>query len=127
MADFKKTLTFMGLGPMPQIFSPFFLMGCPYWVSSRSVGGTLPGSFAALKLAYYLIDTGLAKKCSLQTLTNPLPSGRTLVTKKRWKIWGMRLSANEKTAVTPKPPLGKHLSDSANPIQNLFLFVKPLT
>ena len=36
------------------------------------------------------------------------------------KFLGIGLSANEKTAVTPKPPLGKHLSDSPQP--NILLF-----
>ena len=51
-------MRFYSYGAVLALSTPFFLWGRRRrkWVTSRSVGGALAGSFAALNLTHYLIE-----------------------------------------------------------------------
>ena len=108
LGRFLKKHPFLKLLLIPPIFPLFSNRGmlCWQWVSSRSVGGIWAGLFAALSLAYCLIEyykevrrtPDEPKSAAYRPKFNPQPAGCTSFRKNGQKIWGMRPSAPEKNA-----------------------------
>ena len=111
VAFFSNRMRFFGWFRRPKFF-PFFSVfslrctRCQQWVSSRFVGGTSAGRFAALNLTYYLLNA--TRRLGGHQTTLGYTTGRAYSGERKKngeKIWGMVLSATEKTKV-PKTACG---------------------